>query len=120
MTTEYRHSIMGLYNKCEVTGMLDEEDLQAIAQIMLQQKGEITQAMLQQREEIIHEVGVLMESYFEPKFNLLAEGQQMIREQMVKKDELEERLEEDEFDISLLKGACRKNTQEIEKLKKAL
>lgn len=56
--------------------MLDEKDLQAIAQLMdqkmAQQKkeiiGELDVRMAQQKKEIISETMVLMESYFDPKF----------------------------------------------------
>lgn len=65
----------------EVLHMLDEKDLQAIAQLM-------DQKMAQQKKEIIGEVGVIMdskiresesrmmvmmESYFDPKFQALSE-----------------------------------------------
>ena len=43
--------------------MLDEKDLQALAQLMAQQK-----------QEIINEVKVLLEADIHPKFNLLADG----------------------------------------------
>lgn len=46
--------------------MLDEKDLQAIAQLM-------DQKMVQQKKEIISETMVLMESYFDPKFQALSE-----------------------------------------------
>ena len=62
--------------------MLDEKDLQAIAQLMAQQKQEIIgeldarmdQKLASQKKEIMGEVTALMEAYFEPKFNLLADG----------------------------------------------
>ena len=43
--------------------MLDEKDLQALAQLMAQQK-----------QDIINEVKVLLEADIHPKFNLLADG----------------------------------------------
>lgn len=61
--------------------MLDEKDLQAIAQLMdqkmVQQKkeiiGELNVRMARQKKEIISETMVLMESYFGPKFQALSE-----------------------------------------------
>lgn len=46
--------------------MLDEKDLQAIAQLM-------DSKMAQQKKEIISETMVLMEAYFDPKFQALSE-----------------------------------------------
>lgn len=61
--------------------MLEEKDLQAIAQIMdqklAQQKreimGETKELLSQQKREIMQEVGVLIENEVTPKFNLLAD-----------------------------------------------
>lgn len=65
--------------------MLDERDLQAIAQLM-DKKLEPINARLerletkvdQQKAEIMHEVGALIEADVIPKFNLLADGMQLI------------------------------------------
>ena len=48
----------------EVLYMLDEKDLQAIAQIMAQQ-----------RRDIMQDVKTLLDTEVQTKFNLLAEGQ---------------------------------------------
>ena len=61
--------------------MLDEKDLQAIAQLMdskmTQQKqeiiGTVKDMMTEQKREIISETMVLMESYFDPNFQALSE-----------------------------------------------
>ena len=68
--------------------MLDEKDLQAIAQLMAglesrmdqkmaQQKeeiiGTVKDMMTEQKKEIIGETMVLMEAYFDPKFQALSE-----------------------------------------------
>jgi len=51
--------------------MLDEKDLQAIAQLLAVQKKEIISEvdtkLSKQKKEIIGEVNVLMESYFDPQ-----------------------------------------------------
>ena len=55
--------------------MLDEKDLQAISNIVKDQ-------VIEARDDIMRGVDVLMEAIFDPQFKLLAEGQQLIREQM--------------------------------------
>ena len=77
---------------------MDEKDLQAIAQLIAQQKQEIVQemdsklaqqkqemvqAMARQKHEIINEVKVLIEAYITPKFNLLADGILSINEKLI-------------------------------------
>ena len=84
--------------------MLDEKDLQAIAQLMAQQK-----------REIINEVKVLMEADVMPKFNLLADGIQNVHEKLIPAEamtEVEERLD-------VLEATVRLHAKEIAKLKKA-
>ena len=125
--------------------MLDERDLQAIAQIMdekisasesrmkeeigARMKEEISASESRMKEEISasesrmkEEISasesrmmVLMESYFEPKFNLLADGQALIREKMLPAEALS--AAEDRIDV--LEAVVRLHSGEIEKLKKA-
>ena len=87
--------------------MLDEKDLQAIAQLLAQQKNEIMGEMdvrlAQQKSEIMHEVNLLMESYFDPKFNLLGH----------------EEVEEVSDRVDVLEAVVKVHSREIEKLKKA-
>ena len=110
--------------------MLDEKDLQAIAQLMAgmenrmdqklaQQKqeimGELDTRFAQQKQEIISEVKVLMEADVMPKFNLLADGIKAINEKMIPAeaiDEIEDRLD-------ALEATVRLHSKEIAKLKKA-
>lgn len=107
--------------------MLDERDLQAIAKLMVQQRQGIMEdveklmdaKLAQQKAEIMHEVGALIEVEVIPKFNLLADGIQLIREQMVTKEDLEERQEDIQTQLDVLKAVVRRNSVEIEKLKKA-
>lgn len=95
--------------------MLDERDLQAIAQLMdaklAQQKTEL-QAEIRASES---HMMALMEAYFEPKFNLLADGQKLIQEKMIPAEELEDIHER----LDLLEAITRRNVRDIEKLKKA-
>ncbi len=98
--------------------MLDEKDLQAIATLM-------DSKMAQQKEEIISEVGVIMdtkiqdsdrrmmvmmESYFDPKSQALSEQINPVPKEAV--DILEDRVDDLEKTVNF-------HTQQIEELKKA-
>ena len=83
--------------------MLDEKDLQAIAQLM-------DQKMVQQKKEIISETMVLMESYFDPKFQALSEQINPVPKEAI--DILEYRVDD-------LEKAVELHTQQINELKKA-
>ena len=99
--------------------MLDEKDLQAIAQLLAQQRTEIMHKvraeMAQQRTDIIHEVSLLMENYFDPKFNALADGLEILKEKSLGREELEEA--SDRLDV--VEAVIKIHSREIEKLKKA-
>ena len=98
--------------------MLDEKDLQAIAQLMdskmAQQKkeiiGELDVRMAQQKKEIISETMVLMEAYFDPKFQALSEQINPVPKEAI--DILEDRVDN-------LEKAVELHTQQINELKKA-
>lgn len=89
--------------------MLDEKDLQAIAALMdaklEKQKqeiiGKVDVKLKKQKKEIIGEVNVLMESYFDPKFSLLAE--RMASDEVV--TDLDDRVTDLENDVRELKMA---------------
>lgn len=68
-----------------------------------------------QRQDIMHDVRILMESYFNPKFNLLADEIQVIREILIPK----ERIERVEADIQVLKAAFRTLSEDVQRLKQA-
>lgn len=99
--------------------MLDEKDLQAIAQLMEKQKQDImseTKGLLeQQKQDIMHDIKVLLDTEVTTRFNLLAEGQQVIMDAITPKSEIEELRNE----VSVLKLAIRTMNQEIAELKKA-
>ena len=57
----------------------------------------------------------LMEGYFEPKFNLLADGQKLIQEKMLPMEALD--IVEDRLDV--LEAAVKLHSREIKELKKA-
>ena len=91
--------------------MLDEKDLQAIAQLMAQQKQEIL-------KESTSNMQVVLENLVEPKFNLLADDLRVIREKLraLPDPDLMDKLQ-DELDLhhEMLKI----HTDEIKRLKKA-
>ena len=121
--------------------MLDERDLQAIAKMISDSEARtaekistsesrMTALMTEQisasearTAEKISEsesrMMALMEAWFEPRFNLLAEGQKLIREQMVKKEDLEAKQEDIQTQLDVLRALVKRNSLEIEKLKKA-
>ena len=84
--------------------MLDEKDLQAIAQLMAQQ-----------RRDIMQDVKTLLDTEAQTKFNLLAEGQEEILRRMPSEDDM------DIIDgrLDTLEAIARKHSREIEELKKA-
>ena len=106
--------------------MLDEKDLQAIAQLMAQQKQEIIgeldtrvdQKLASQKQEIMGEVAALMESYFEPKFNLLADGLAAVNEKLkaLPDPDLMDKMQEE---LDLHHDLLKLHTKEIKALKKA-
>jgi len=89
-------------------GMLDEKDLQAISEIM-------DSKLAAQKQEIMGEVQVLMESQFQPQFNLLVEGQQAILEKLVSRS----RVDDLEDEVKFLKSMVRRMDDELQALKKA-
>ena len=94
--------------------MLEEKDLQAIAQIMDSRIGE-SEKPAQQKREIMQEVGVLIENEVTPRFNLLAEGQEDILRRMPDEDDMDivdERL-------STPEAMVKKLNREVAQLKKA-
>ena len=95
--------------------MLEERDLQAIAQLMQGMEDRIDQKLAQQEKEIMQEVGVLIENEVTPRFNLLAENQQSMMEKLERLDDL------DIMDtrITALEAMVRKLNREVAQLKKA-
>ena len=99
-------------------GMLEEKDLQAIAQLMQGMKkeiiGETNELLAQQKREIMQEVGVLIENEVTPKFNLLAEGQEEILRRMPSEEDM------DIIDgrLTALEASVRKLNREVAQLKK--
>ena len=129
--------------------MLDERDLQAIAQLIdsklqesEQRTAQLIDSKLQESEQrtaqlidsklkeseqrtmgaikeseqrTMQGAATLMESYFEPKFQLLAEGIQSLQETQIPR----ERFENLEEEVAFLHTIVRQHSREIEKLKHA-
>lgn len=99
--------------------MLDEKDLQAIAEMMKGMESRIDQKLENQKQEILDEstrrMKLLLDTEVTTRFNLLAEGQQAIMDAITPKSEIEELRNE----VSVLKLAIRTMNQEIAELKKA-
>ena len=75
----------------------------------------MTEKIAASEENTFHKVSVMMESYFEPKFNLLAENQRIMMETLVPKS----RVDEIEDELALLRSVVRLHSEQIAELKKA-
>ena len=73
--------------------MLDEKDLQAIAEMMKGMESRIDQKLEKQKQEILDEstrrMKLLLDTEVTTRFNLLAEGQQTILEKLERLDDME-------------------------------
>lgn len=116
----------------EVMTMLDEKDLQAIAQLIKAQVNPINKrldtlerttatkddlAAMEKRvlEQSTVNMQVLLEGLVDPKFNLLADGQKLIQEKMLPMEALDDA--EDRLDV--LEAVVKNHSREIRELKKA-
>ncbi len=99
--------------------MLDEKDLQAIAEMMKGMESRIDQKLEKQKQDILDEsarrMKLLLDTEVTTRFNLLAEGQKAVMDAITPKSEIEELRNE----VSVLKLAIRTMNQEIAELKKA-
>ena len=103
--------------------MLDKNDLQMIQEMMLSSEQrlfgkieESEQRMTGKIEESENRMKVMMESYFDPKFNLLYENQQIMMEQLAPRS----RVDDLEDEVKFLKSVVRQMNDDIQKLKKAM
>ena len=76
---------------------------------------ERTTATKEDLDRVLVESKVMQEGYFDPKFNLLADGQKLIREKMLPAEAIED--VEDRVDV--LEIAVKEHTREIQELKRA-
>ena len=103
--------------------MLDKNDLQMIQEIIMASEqrmfGRIEaseQKMTAKIDEAENRMKVMMESYFDPKFNLLYENQQSMMEQLAPRS----RVDDLEDEVKFLKSVVRQMNDDIQKLKKAI
>lgn len=93
--------------------MLDKQDLQAISDLIAASEQRMTAKIKESSEETMHGAAALMEQYFQPKFNLLAENQQLILEKLdgkVDKDDCQN-------SMSVVAAAIRAHSRDIDELK---
>lgn len=88
--------------------MLDEKDVQAIAQLM-------DAKLAQQKKEIMNEVKFLLDTEVKTQFKLLAEGQKTILETLAPKS----RVEALEDEMVFIKQVIKSLSKEVSELKKA-
>lgn len=114
--------------------MLDKNDLQMIQEIIAASEQrmferieeserrmtgkieESEQRMTGKIEESENRMKVMVESYFDPKFNLLYENQKIMLEQLAPRS----RVDDLEDEVKFLKSVVRQMNDEIQKLKKAI
>ena len=103
--------------------MLDKNDLQMIQEMILASEQrlfgkieESEQRMTGKIEESENRMKVMVESYFDPKFNLLYENQKIMMEQLAPRS----RVDDLEDEVKFLKSVVRQMNDEIQKLKKAI
>lgn len=92
--------------------MDDKALLDAIGQMLAQQKQEIKTEL---RQEIMQDMKVLMDTEVQTRFNLLAEDMDILKEKLPGADDLESM--QDQLDLQY--AMIRKHTREIADLKKA-
>ena len=97
--------------------MLDKNDLQMIQEIIMASEqrmfGRIEaseQKMTAKIDEAENRMKVMMESYFDPKFNLLYENQQIMMEQLAPRS----RVDDLEDEVKFLKSVVRQMNDEIQ------
>lgn len=101
--------------------MLDKQDLQAIKELVdesiatSEQRTDEKLAAMEQRikKDVSQETMVMMEQYFQPKFQLLAENQQLILEKLNGKVDKEDC----QNSMSVVAAAIRTHSRDIDELK---
>lgn len=103
--------------------VLERNDLQQLQELMMASEQRLfgrieasEQRMSEKIDEAENRMKVMMESYFDPKFNLLFENQQIMMEQLAPRS----RVDELEDEVKFLKSIVRQMNDEIQQLKKAI
>lgn len=90
--------------------MLDKQDLQAIKELV---DASIAASEQRIKKDVAHETMIMMEQYFQPKFDLLAENQQLILEKLDGKVDKEDC----QNSMSVVAAAIHTHSRDIEELK---
>ena len=94
---------------------MTKEDLQQIRELLQEQEERTNMRMSELKQDFIRCMNVIIESEVTPKFNLLADGQNQIREMLIPRA----RVDDLEDEVKFLKLMCRQMAEDIAKLKKA-
>ena len=94
---------------------MTKEDLQQIRELLQEQEERTNMRMSELKQDLIQCMNVIIESEVTPKFNLLADGQNQIREMLIPRA----RVDDLEDEVKFLKLMCRQMAEDIAKLKKA-
>lgn len=105
------------------SAVIDQEMLQAVSKLMDDkldaQRKEIKSDLKEQKSEIMQEVSqqlnLMIENYFDPRFNLLGEQLQAVTEKLAQLDDLEVM----DTRITALEAMVKKINRELKELKKA-
>ena len=96
--------------------MLDEKDLQYLAEMEKRIDARMTEMADEARRGAVHDMQVIIENTIMPSLKLLAEGQRTLLETMAPKT----RVEELEDDMQLLKAVVRSQSERIDALERRL
>lgn len=96
--------------------MLDEKDLQYLAEMEKRMDVRMTKLADEARRGAVHDMQVIIENTIMPSLKLLAEGQRTILETMTPKS----RVDELEDEMQFLKSVIRSQSDRIEALEKRL
>ena len=102
--------------KIEASEQRMSEKIEASEQRLSEKIEASEQRMSEKIDEAENRMKVMMESYFDPKFNLLMENQQIMMEQLAPRS----RVDELEDEVKFLKSIVRQMNDEIQQLKKAI
>ena len=105
-----------MFGRIEASEQKMTAKIEASEQKMTAKIEESEQRMTGKIDEAENRMKVMMESYFDPKFNLLYENQQIMMEQLAPRS----RVDDLEDDVKFLKSVVRQMNDEIQKLKKAI
>ena len=105
-----------LFGRIEASEQRMSEKIEASEQRMSEKIEASEQRMSEKITEAENRMKVMMESYFDPKFNLLFENQQIMMEQLAPRS----RVDELEDEVKFLKSIVRQMNDEIQQLKKAI